>query len=64
MEGDTLYSVFVDGELKYEDIEASSEEEAIKDAQDQFCLEQENGEDGEDIEINLADYKFKAVRKS
>ncbi len=58
------YDVYINDKLEYIDMEAKSEENAIEEAKDLFVVQSEIGQEGENIEVNLADYTFRAVKKS
>jgi hypothetical protein len=61
MEEENKYDVYIDGELEFEDIEASSEEEAIEIAQELY--ESDYNNNGEETGYDVGNYKWKAVRK-
>lgn len=58
------YDVYINDKLEYINMEAKSEENAIEEAKDLFVVQSEIGQEGKDTEINLADYTFRAVKKS
>ena len=58
------YDVYINDKLEYIDMEAKSEENAIEEAKDLFVVQSEIGQEGENTEINLSDYTFRAVKKS
>ena len=58
------YDVYINDKLEYIDMEAKSEENAIEEAKDLFVVQSEIGQKGENTEVNLADYTFRAVKKS
>ena len=58
------YDVYINDKLEYTDMEAKSEENAIEEAKDLFVVQTEIGQEGEKTEVNLADYTFRAVKKS
>jgi hypothetical protein len=58
------YDVYINDKLEYIDMEAKSEENAIEEAKDLFVIQSEIGQEGENTEVNLSDYTFRAVKKS
>lgn len=62
--GKDKYDVYVNDKLEYVDLKAPSEKEAIEEAKDLFVVQSEIGQEGEKREINLANYTFRAVKKS
>ena len=58
------YDVYINDKLEYIDMEAKSEENAIEEAKDLFVVQSEIGQEGENTEVNLSDYTFRAVEKS